>query len=129
MAVGIVGASVTYGVDWHRTGKMDWSGYGETLAWTVGGGMVAGGLTKFIGGAPTWGAAFFKENAISKVRVPAYRTKMGYGTGPGGGRKGWVGKEIVDIPGTAVNVGINSQLSYGFCGAGSASALYGRSCP
>ncbi|MFJ3934348.1 RHS repeat-associated core domain-containing protein [Streptomyces sp. NPDC090029] len=130
IVVGVVSATVTYGVDWARTGNFDGGGYVRTLAWTVGGGLVAGGAARAMG-ASGWRNAF-TGNAVERatVRVPAYRTKMGHGTGPGGGRKGWATQSanVVDPSRTMLNVGVNSQLSWGFCGAGGASALVGRGC-
>lgn len=106
------------------------SGYLKSLAWTVGGGVVAGGAARAMG-AGSWRLAF-TGNAIERasVKVPFYRTKLGLGTSMGGGQKGWVTQEadVVDWSGTALNMGVNSQLSWGFCGAGNASALIGRGC-
>ncbi|WJV45584.1 RHS repeat-associated core domain-containing protein [Streptomyces flavofungini] len=128
--VGLAGASITYGGDWAITGKFDGGGYARTLAWTVGGGAVAGGAARAMG-ASSWRQAF-TGNAVERatVRVPAYRTKLGYGTGPGGGRKGWATQPVgvVDRSRTILNMGVNSQLSWGFCGAGAASAAAGRGC-
>ncbi|WP_405526879.1 RHS repeat-associated core domain-containing protein [Streptomyces canus] len=128
--IGVAGATASYAGDAFKTGTMDWAGYGKTLAWTVGGGVVAGGAARAMG-AGSWRGAF-TGNAIERatVKVPAYRTKLGYGAGVGGGRKGVVtySASVVDTGRTALNVGVNSQLSWGFCGAGNASALSGRGC-
>ncbi|WP_415951697.1 hypothetical protein [Streptomyces sp. KLOTTS4A1] len=128
--VGVAAATAAYAGDYLKTGEMDWAGYGKTLAWTVGGGLVAVSAARAMG-AGNWRSAF-TGNAIERVtvKVPAYRTKMGYGTGVGGGRKGMVTQSVnvVDRSRTALNVGVNSQLSWGFCGAGNASAFAGRGC-
>ncbi|WP_405984781.1 hypothetical protein [Streptomyces sp. NBC_00872] len=89
VVAGVTAATVAYGGDRLRTGEFDGAGYAKTLAWTAGGGLVAGGAARAMG-AVGWRGAFW-GNAIAraKVRVPTHRTKLGYGTGPGGGRKGF----------------------------------------
>lgn len=130
MAVGVIGATISYGGDAMKTGKMDWAGYGKSLAWTVGGGAVAGVAARGMGAANWKGA--FTGNAIERatVKIPAYRTKLGVGSGVGGGVKGWATQsaKVVDPGRTALNIGINSQLSLGLCGAGSASFATGHGC-
>ncbi|MFG2471176.1 RHS repeat-associated core domain-containing protein [Streptomyces canus] len=130
IVVGVAAATVAYGGDWARTGKMDWGGYGKTLAWTVGGGLVAGGLAKGMG-AGTWREAF-AGNAFERaeVEVPLYRTKLGAGTGVGGGRKGYVTETatMLDKSRTAVNIAVNAQVGWTMCGEGAASVLAGHGC-
>ena len=126
---GAAGAVAVYGGDYLRTGEWDGEGFAKTLTWTVAGGAVAGGVARAMGAS--WRTAYTGNAfARSTVNNPLYRTKMGYGTGPGGGRKGWVTQpaEVVHPGRTALNMGVNSQLSWGFCGAGSGSALAGSGC-
>ncbi|WP_308288877.1 RHS repeat domain-containing protein [Streptomyces humicola] len=135
IVVGVVASTVQYGGDWVKTGKFDTGGYLQSLGWTVGGGLAAGGVARAMGmdgiGAADWNEAF-RGNAATRaeVEVPLYRTKMGYDTGVGGGRKGWATQtvRVVDPGRTALNIGVNAQLSWLFCGAGNASALNGRGC-
>ncbi|MER7969130.1 RHS repeat-associated core domain-containing protein [Streptomyces sp. NPDC096080] len=123
VAAGVAAATVSYSGDYWKTGDFDADGYAKTLAWTVGGGIVAGGAARLMG--TPWRQAY-TANAVARanISVPLYRTKMGYGIGVGGGRKAWqFGSAEVFHPGqTALNIGVNSQLSWGFCGAGVASA-------
>ncbi|MFJ9628115.1 hypothetical protein ACIRU8_10530 [Streptomyces sp. NPDC101175] len=53
----------------------------------------------------------------AEVEVPLYRTKLGAGTGVGGGRKGYVTEKaaMLDKSGTAVNVGVNAQVGWTMC--------------
>ncbi|MFJ6935479.1 RHS repeat-associated core domain-containing protein [Streptomyces sp. NPDC101132] len=113
--IGVIAATIMYYGDRKKTGEpFDWGAYGKTLAWTVAGGAVAGGVARALG-TPWTGA--FTANAVERatVRVPLYRTKMGYGSGPGGGRRGWVSQPVkmVDPSRSAVNMGINAQLALG----------------
>lgn len=125
--VGVAAATISYGGDYARTGNMDWGGYGKSLAWTVGGGLVAGGLAKAMGA--TWrDAALGNAFERAEVEVPLYRTKLGPGAGVGGGRRGYVTQTttILDKGRTALNVAVNAQVGWGVCGEGAASALHGR---
>lgn len=116
-------AAVSYGGDAYKTGHFDGDGFARSRAWAVGGGLAAGGAARLMG--TPWSKAF-TSNAVGRatINVPLYRTKVGCGAGVGGGRKAWVNGSVeLHHPGIAtLNMGVNSQLSWGFCGAGVASA-------
>ena len=128
VGIGVAAATISYGVDWARTGEFDGTGYAKSLLWTAAGGLVGGGLAKGMG-AGTWKEAFLGDAfERAEVEVPLYRTKAGLGTGVGGGRKGYVTEtaKVLDSGRTALNMGVNAQVGWGVCGEGADSALHGH---
>ncbi|WP_158812277.1 RHS repeat domain-containing protein [Streptomyces fulvoviolaceus] len=128
VGIGVGIAAISYGGDWYRTGEFDGTGFAKSLLWTAAGGLVGGGLAKGLGAA-TWREAFL-GNAFERaeVEVPLYRTKMGLGTGVGGGRRGYVTEtaRILDKGRSALNMAVNGQVGWGVCGEGADSALHGH---
>ncbi|MFB7917372.1 RHS repeat domain-containing protein [Streptomyces sp. NPDC056061] len=101
LGVGIVGA--TFLGDGLTTGSWNYAAAGKSLAWTVGGGVVARGL------AGSWrGSAFVSRTRVKSVYQAENVTIYGY-------------RKTVDWGATYANVSLNAGLSGTFCGAGAAS--------
>lgn len=92
------------------TGSWNFAAAGKSLAWTLAGGAVAGGLAAKLGGVSF--REGLKMGAIAKYNRIEYVGKATYGY-----------RKVVDYAGTADNVSINAGLSMTFCGAGSGSTF------
>ncbi len=127
VGAGVAIATVDLVGDRAETGKWAMKSYGKSLAWTAAGGLVGGSIARL--GAKSWGEAFTGDVfGTAEVEVPLYRTKMGLGTGVGGGRKGWVTApgEVPHRGSTLLNLAVNAQVGWGICGEGADSALHGH---